>query len=389
MSRLSLLLLLALAASCGSAAPPKETEAPLPRTPADITMTAAQIEHGGVKWAAVVATTVADFVEVAGKLVVDDDRTARLSPSAPGRVTAVRANIGDRVTKGQILVTLQSEDAAAHNAELVSANADLTERQAALGFARAARERAERLLAMKAGSAQDVERARADEAGAVAGVTQAQSAVAHARSSLTLLAADANGQMALASPISGIVVARDAVVGSVVEAGASTLVVTDPSSLWLEFGASDDLATKLRPGQQVSFVTPAGTVRADARVLRVSGVLDPATRLVIVRAAVANAAGRLRPEMFATVRATTAAPRPGITVAHDAIQMIDAKPAVFVSQPDGKGGAKFIRREVVTGATSDGLTYIISGVTAGDIVVTDGAFAVKSMFTRAKMPAGE
>ncbi len=389
MSRICLIVLLALAAGCGRAAPARETKEAAAGTPADITKTAEQIEHGGGKWSAAAATPVADFVDVAGKLVVDDDHTARLSPSAAGRVTAVRANIGDRVTKGQVLVTLQSEDAAAHNAELTSANADLTQRQATLSFARTARERAERLLAMKAGSLQDVERARADEAAAVAAVTQAQSAIAHARSSLTLLAADANGQIALTSPISGVVVSRDVVVGAVVDAGASTLVVTDPASLWLEFGASDDLAATLTPGQRVSFVTSAGTVRADARVLRVSGVLDPATRLVTVRAAVANAGGKLRPEMFATVRATTAAPRPGITLAHDAVQMVDAKPTVFIAQPDGKGGAKLIRREVLTGTTADGRTHILSGVTAGDIIVTDGAFAVKSLFSRAKMPAGE
>jgi len=103
-------------------------------------------------------------------------------------------------------------------------------------------------------------------------------------------------------------------------------------------------------------------VRADARILRVSGVIDPATRLVTVRASVANAAGKLRPETFATVRVTTAEPRPGVTLPHDAVQMIDAKPAAFISQPDGKGGAKFIRREVVRGTPVNGPTHTGHGV---------------------------
>ena len=88
------------------------------------------------------------------------------------------------------------------------------------------------------------------------------------------------------------------------------------------------------------------------------------------------------------MRAETAAPRPAITVPHDAVQLLDERPVVFLAQPDGQGGAKFIRRDVETGTTADGRTHIIKGLNAGDVVVTDGAFAVKSQFSRGKMPAG-
>jgi cobalt-zinc-cadmium efflux system membrane fusion protein len=306
-----------------------------------------------------------------------------------GRVTAVRANVGDAVTRGQTLVILQSEEASARRSELAKATAALTERQATLNYARAARERAERLLALKAGSAQDVERARADEATAQSGVSQAQSAVEHARVALTVLEVDAaTGQIQLASPIAGVVVARDAVVGAVIDAGASALTVTDPSSLWLEFGAPDQVASLLTPGQRVHCDVPALSGGFEARILRVNGALDPGTRLVTIRAAVANGSRKLRPEMFAAVRAETAAPRPAVSVPHDAVQLLDERPVVFIAEPNAQGGAKFIRRDVQTGTTADGRTHIISGVNAGDVVVTDGAFAVKSQFSRGKMPAG-
>jgi membrane fusion protein, heavy metal efflux system len=375
---------------CGRAAPPEEaTSEPPAGTPSEIMLTAEQIAHGGVKWSATVATPVADFVELTGRLVVDEDRTARLSPSVKGRVTAVRANVGDAVFRGQRLVILQSEEASATRAELAKARAELTERQATLNFARAARERADRLLALKAGSAQDVERARADEATAQSGVSQAQSAVEHANTALSVLEVDAaTGQIQLASPIAGVVVARDAVVGAVIDAGASALTVTDSSSLWLEFGAPDQVATLLTPGQRIHFDVPALSGGSEARILRVNGALDPATRLVTVRASVVNTSKKLRPEMFATVHAETAASRPAITVPHDAVQLLDERPVVFIARPDAQGGAKFIRREVQTGPTANGQTHIVTGVNAGDVVVTDGAFAVKSQFSRGKMPAG-
>lgn len=386
----AVLLMLAGLVGCGRATPPEEKKGEAAAgTPKEITLTADQIAHGGVRWSAAVATPLADFVELTGRLVVDEDHTARLSPSVKGRVTAVRANLGDAVSRDQTLVILQSEEASARRAELAKATAELTERQATLTYARAARERAERLLALKAGSAQDVERARADQAMAEAGVSQAQSAVEHARTALSLLEVDATtGLIQLASPIAGVVVGRDAVVGAVIDAGASALTVTDPSSLWLEFGAPDQVASLLKPGQRIRFDVAGLSGSFDARVLRVNGALDPTTRLVTVRAAVVNASRKLRPEMFATVRAETAAPRPSVTVPSDAVQLLDQRPVVFIAQPDGQGGAKFVRREVQTGTTVNGQTHITTGVNAGDVVVIDGAFAVKSMFSRAKMPAG-
>jgi len=374
-------------AACGKSPAPGSAEMDMGMA-TDVTLTAEQITHGGVRWAAVSTQSVADSVEVPGRLVPDEDHTARLSVSVAGRVTAVRANVGDAVTRGQVLVSLQSEEASSRRADLIKATAELTERQATLRYARAARERAERLLALKSGSAQDVERARADEAGAEASVAQAEAAVEQARTALSVLEVDATGQIQLASPIGGVVVSRDAVVGAVIEAGAVALVVTDPSSLWLEFGVTNAVATALKPGQRIHFALAESSDVAEARVLRVSGAVDPATRLVIVRASVANPTKHLRPELFVTVRVETAPASPAVTVPHDAVQIFDGKPAVFIVEPDGKGGAKFIRRDVETGATDNGRMHITKGLSAGEVIVTEGAFAVRSSFSHTKMKMG-
>ena len=380
--------LAAIGTACGR--PPAEEPKEMDMGPmSELTLTAAQIEHGGVKWAAVSTQSLAASVEVPGRLVPNEDHTARLSVSVRGRVTAVRANVGDAVTKGQVLVVLQSEEASLRRAELAKATAALAEKQSALRYARTARERAERLLALKSGSAQDVERARAEEAAAEAGVAQAQAAVEHTRTALSLLEVDANGHIQLASPISGVVVARDAVVGGVVEAGAVVLVVTDPSSLWLEFGVTNAVATALKPGQRIHFVLAESKDAIEGRVLRVSGAVDPATRLVVVRASVANPTKHLRPELFVTVRVETSPATSAVTVPRDAVQIFDGKPAVFAVEPDGKGGAKFIRRDVETGSTVGGRTHIIKGLAAGDVIVTEGAFAVRASFSRNTMKMGQ
>ena len=383
----TIILLLILSGACRKAAPAEEAEMDMGLMK-EVTFNAEQIAHGGVKWAAVSAQSVADSVEVPGHLVPNEDHTARLSVSVRGRVTDVRANVGDTVTRGQVLVTLQSEEASSRRADLAKASAELTERQSMLRFARAARERAERLLTLKSGSAQDVERARADEAAAEAGVAQAEAAVEHARTALSVLEVDATGQIQLKSPVSGVIVTRDVVVGAVVEAGAAALVVTDPSSLWLEFGVTDAVAAVLKSGQRLHFALAGSDGLAEARILRVGGVVDPATRLVVVRASVANPNRRLRPEMFVTVRVETTPSRSGVTVPKDAVQLFEGQRAVLLAEPDGKGGAKFTRRDVEVGTTVGGHTRIVKGLTAGDVIVTEGAFAVRAAFSHTKMKMG-
>ena len=76
-----------------------------------VTLTASQIRHGGVAWQPVTMGTAAAVVSVPGQLVPNEDRTARLGSPASGRVIAVRSRPGDRVARGQVLVTLQSPEA--------------------------------------------------------------------------------------------------------------------------------------------------------------------------------------------------------------------------------------------------------------------------------------
>jgi len=120
----------------------------------------------------------------------------------------------------------------------------------------------------------------------------------------------------------------------------------------------------------------------------VGGGLDSTTRAVPVHATVANADGRLRPQMFATVWIETGQSQSAVVVPDAAIQLLDRRPVVFIATPDGKGGARFERRDVEVGASAGGRTQILNGLTAGESVVTDGAFAVKSEFARSQMAEG-
>ena len=344
----------------------------------NVTLTAAQVAHGGVQWEPVALSTVASVATVPGQVVPNEDRTARLGATVQGRVIAVRVRPGDRVRAGQILVTLQSPAAG-------MAQSDVEKARAQASYARSARERAERLLALKAIPQQDYDRAIADDELASAELRRAKSVADQIGAT-----ASASGEAAIRSPLNGVVLARTAVPGTGVEVGAPLVIVTDPSTLWLSIDAPENLASLFRVGAQLRFTVPAYPADTfSARIDAVGAGLDPSTRTLPIRGAIRNRGDRLKPEMLASVSAQGGGAVSAPSVPEDAVQLLDGRSVVFVAHPDSMGGAQFVPRNVQLGSRSSGRIAITQGLVAGDLVVTRGALSVKAQIKKGAMPAME
>jgi RND family efflux transporter MFP subunit len=173
----------------------------------------------------------------------------------------------------------------------------------------------------------------------------------------------------------------------VVETGAPLVVVTDPSKLWLSISSPEAMAGLFREGGGLRFIVPAYPADTfTARIEAVGAGLDPETRTLPVRASVDNHSGRLKPEMLATVLVEGPAQGRAVMVPGDAIQTIEGRPTVFVAEPDGKGGARFIGREVRVGPRSGNRVAVTAGLSPGDLAVVEGAFAVKAQIEKGNMP---
>jgi cobalt-zinc-cadmium efflux system membrane fusion protein len=355
-----------------------------------IDFTAAQIAHGKIRWETVGQSSMSGVVEVPGQLVANDDRTARLAASAQARVLAVHVSPGDRVAQGARLVTLQSPDASMARSDLEKATAEVASRRAIAVYARSARDRAERLLALKAIPRQDYERAIADDELARASLSQAIAEAERSRSNAAQLGVDVrSGAMIIRSPIAGVVTARDVVPGAVVSPGSSLVTVTDPSSLWLSVALPEAVASAARAGSTLKFTVPIAADTFTARIQSVSGSFDPATRSLPVRAIVANPGGRLRPEIFARVWVENGTPRQAITIPESAIQRMENRVTVFVVHPAPGGRARFERREIQIGGTERGRVAVVRGLKPGEVVVVQGAYAVRAQLEKGSMPAME
>jgi cobalt-zinc-cadmium efflux system membrane fusion protein len=357
-----------------------------------ITLTAAQIEHGKIQWAPVVLGQSSTSAVIPGTIIPNENRTARLSAPAEGRVTTVRVQPGDRVGRGQVLVTLFGPGAGSAQSDVSKAASQVVAMRAQAGYARAARNRAERLLTLKAIPRQDYERAIADDESAQASLSQALAEQRRAVSSAEQLGAgtSATGEMLLRSPLSGVVLSRDAQPGAVVGAGTQLVSVTDPTSLWLQVNAPEKLASMFRIGGILHFSTPAFPAdKFDARVTSVGAALDPNSRTLLVRATVLNGNQKLKPEMLASVSVEGDASTKVPVAPDGAIQLFDGLPTVFIAKPNQAGGATFVRRSVDIGPRTGSTVAVTRGLAPGELVVTVGAFSVKAELQKGSMPDTE
>jgi len=320
----------------------------------------------------------------AGKILPNENRLAQLSARVPGHIVAVYANLGDRVKEGDRLLLLDSPAFAA--AQLGYRKARTT-----LSVAEKALERATALLdrgAIGAGEQQrreaDYENARADlheaeEKLHLLGMTEREIERLAAR---TLPHAEV-ARVSLRAPFTGEVIARNATIGEVVDPNTTLFTVADLSTVWVRADFPEQQAGRLKTGLPVEVRVSAypDTIFRGA-ITYVGAVIDPTTRTVTARADVANSDGRLRPEMFAEVTLITDE-QAVLSVPRAAVLQVGSRTVAFVV----RGPRRFESREVTLGQASHEYIQVVTGLVAGDDVVTEGSYALKSELLREQMPS--
>jgi cobalt-zinc-cadmium efflux system membrane fusion protein len=153
------------------------------------------------------------------------------------------------------------------------------------------------------------------------------------------------------------------------------LSIADLSTVWVQGDVYEKDIASIRQGQEVKVVANAYPDRTfTGKLTYLSDVLDPQTRTAKVRCEMSNPGGLLKLEMFATIQIPTSARRQALMVPAAALQQIDNESMVFVEIAENK----FEKRKVESGMNSDGWTEIKSGLKAGEKIVAQGAFMLKS-----------
>lgn len=327
---------------------------------------------------------------VPARLSLDPRATETLGAISEGRVTRVVVMPGDRVRRGQVLVAIHSHEMMdARQAERTS-TASVTRAESDLALASDARARAERLYAAKALSLAELERARA---ATVSALTMRDAALAErdrARAMVDHLAgpgpvpagADEH-EVLVRSPMDGIVMSREASVGSVVLVGAPLVTVSRTRSLVLHMQMPERAMAGARVGAPVRFELTAapGGAAFTATIDRIAPMLDTLTRTVAVTATVTDTSSVLRAEMFATAEVAGPAGPAVLVVPSDAIQELDGDTIVVTAAPRGEG-LELEPVRVRVGRRTARTSEIVAGLEPGAEVVVHGAATAKAEIRR-------
>ncbi len=338
---LALLVSSALAA-CGRAAPAAESGG-----------NAAALPAVRVRTAPVERTTLPVTVSATGTLAPRPGSFVTLSAPSAARITQVFVALGDRVRRGQALVTFDQVPFAA-----------------AFGQARVARQAAQQAYDRASGLAAQGIVARRDVETARASLAQADAALALARRALELAT--------LHSPIAGVVARITAVRDATADPAQPLVQVVDPAALEVRVLLTPGDAARVHAGAPVTVTAGGGT---SAEVLGTGAV-------VAVGAAVDSVSGGV--EARARVTRPNRALRLGevVRVAIEAGARADAlvvPAAALVPSTAGDGYQVFVVtrgdtarvRPVAVGIRTDQVAQIVHGVSLGDVVVSEGAYGVE------------
>lgn len=262
-------------------------------------------------------------------------------------VSAVRFRDGERVSRGAVLVELDSAQA---RADLAAAIAALTESESQY-------RRAQELLPTQSLSTSQFEQIVATRAANAARVDAAR-----ARLEDTIIRA----------PFAGRVGLRRVSVGGLISPGTVITTLDDTSIIKVDFAVPENNLTALRAGLLVSVSSTAYPGRVfRGKVASVDSRVDSTSRSLQVRAELPNGDGSLKPGMFLNVELLRDERR-AIVIPEEAIVPDQDRQFVFVVNGD-----MAVKREVRTGLRRPGSVEVVSGLKPGERIVVEGTVKLR------------
>jgi cobalt-zinc-cadmium efflux system membrane fusion protein len=336
-----------------------------------------QREHGVVV-AVAKMEQLAGAISATGKVEVNADRIAHVSPRIAGKLVAVKASLGDAVAAGQTLALLDS-------VELGEAVSRYRQTKTRLALAQSNMERVKALVEKKIAARKEILQAETDYQTALAELQADEERLQMyglAKNDL----ADLGGRQTLLpvrSPIGGVITEKHAIVGELADPAANLYTVADLSSVWVLVDINEKDLAKVRKGQEAVLTVGAfPDQRFRGRIAYIADVVDEATRTVKARVEVPNPGRILKPEMFAAVElALPAEAPPTLAIPEEAIQEIEGQKVVFVTGD----GTEFAPRPLKLGRAAGGLVEVVGGLSEGEHYAARGSFLLKSELMKGEL----
>lgn len=309
---------------------------------------------------------------IPGRMAWDEERTVRVRSPFAGRAAEILAQLGDTVKRGQTLAMLYAPDFGA-------AQADLNRDEAEFARKRKTLTRVRELLAHGVAARKELDEAEAD-------FEEARSELERAKARLKLYGAEGQSvdeRFALKSPLDGVVVEKNINPGQEILAdggGDPLFVVTDPKSLWVMIEANETDLPGIELGEPIELIARQYPDRRfPGTIDHIADRVDPETRTVRIRGRIPNPQRMLKAEMFVFAEIELP-PETHPLIPAKSLVMAGGDYYVFV----GETPNVFVRRKVRPGPEIQGMTPILSGLSAGEKVALEGAVYLQQILQSAR-----
>ena len=369
----------------GIGAPARTTAASKPTAPEPLTgllpMSEEQIKLAKIELAEVGPATIARRLVVPGSIIPNADLIAHVSVKLSGTVAELRKNIGDDVTRDEVIAVLESREVADAKSEYMAARLtndlaqDLANRDKTLWDGKAIPEQQflrSRNAAAQAGMKVNIARQK----------LMALGLANHEISSLPETPEAGLRRQDVRAPISGRVVERKVELGTAV--GRDSLetelfVIVDLSRVWVDLSVASSDLPLIQEGQSVKISARGVPEFVTGKIIFVSPLVDKDTRTARVVAVIENADRTWRPGSFVAAAIALNERTVPVVAPASAIQKVEGRPVVFVRTKEG-----LEKRDVVLGEKEEQRLEIVSGLTAGETIATTNTFALKAELSKPK-----
>lgn len=316
------------------------------------------------------------MLQVPAKLILNQDSLVHVVPKANGVLHEAKKNVGDKVSKGEVLAILESKDVAETKSVYFEA---LKKKQ----FATSNLEREQGLFSQHISASQDYHNAVAEaEQARVQLNLKQQNLQALGFSGEDIIALENESDIPLSryelvSPTEGVIIERPIVKGAYLDTSREAFVIADLSSLWAELAMSPRDLDAVKEQMSVHIDCPdaasLGYTSQEAQIVSVSPIIDPDTRTVKVLATISNSHGHLRPHTYVCAKLKGKPEDVPLVVTKEAIQTIDGETTLFVYSGD-----RFDVRPVKTGRDDGRFIEVISGISPGEQYASKNTFILKA-----------
>ncbi len=347
----------------------------------------AELAEFSIKLAQASSGEINKTLALTGEVIIAPERLYHIVPRVPGVVRKVFKHLGDQVNSGEILATLSSRELADAKAEYVAADslmqlADANLKREQNLYKSKVTSRRKYLAAKQVHTEISIKRTAARQHLQAIGLTEqaTRSILRNTSNDLTLYA--------LTAPSAGVIIAKHAAQGELLDTTTRSFTVADLSQVWVNLMVYQKDLPYIRQGQQVLISTRFGLANQETIALShiswLSPILDETTRSATARVVLDNSAGHWRPGLFVNGKVSIANTHAEIVISLSALQTIEGQTIVFVQHAVGE----FEPQVVQVGHRDHQQVEILQGLTAGQTYVSENAFVLKAQSQKASFGHG-